>query len=127
MGCSKKESVQEDNDAVEFYEKNSLGRIDDSNYQFKDDSAINDTNDDHVVTAELFYDADAIVYLGINSDDDYESVIRKLGLPYYDNPKFSPPSVVYLLRYNKTYAEIFFNEKTGKVSYIFVTENKTIV
>ncbi|WP_313344108.1 hypothetical protein [Sedimentibacter sp.] len=105
LGCNQKEN-QENNDAIEISEKDSAERMSEQNYQFKNSTA------DHV-----FYYDDVIVYLDINEDDDYESVISKLGTPYYDNSESSPPSVVYLRMY-KTYAEIFFNEETGKVSYI---------
>lgn len=103
--CNQKEN-QENNDAIEISEKDSAERMSELNYQIKNSTA------DHA-----FYYDDVIVYLDINEDDDYESVISKLGTPYYDNSESSPPSVVYL-RMHKTYAEIFFNKETGKVSYI---------
>lgn len=105
FGCNQKEN-QENNDAIEISEKDSEEKMDEQRYQLKNGTA------DHA-----FYYDDVIVYLDINEDDDYESVISKLGTPYYDNSKSSTPSVVYL-RMHKTYAEIFFNEETGKVSYI---------
>ena len=106
FGCNQKESVQENNDEIKISEKDSEERMSEQNYQFKNSTA-----------EHAFYHEDIIVYLDINEDDDYESVISKLGTPYYDNSESSSPSVVYLRMY-KTYAEIFFNEETGKVSYV---------
>lgn len=112
MGCDQKENVKEENDAIDIYEKASEEKISEPNYQFKNGAAVNNNTDDHA-----FYYDNSIINLGINGDDDYESVISKLGTPYYDNPEPTPSSVVYLIRY-KTYVEIFFDKETGKVSYI---------
>ena len=77
---------------------------------------------DHVTSVGTFYNEDSLEYmmpsiLGVNGNDDYKSVIDKLGTPYYDDPNSNPPSVVYLVRY-QTYVKIFFNINTGKVAYI---------
>ncbi len=106
MGCNQKESKQKDNGAANIYDKVSAEKMSEPNYQ-PDSSAAN----------HAFYYDDVIVYLGIDENDNYESVINKLGTPYYDNKEPAPSSVVYLKGY-KTYVEVFFNEKTGKVSYI---------
>lgn len=96
IACNQKESMQDDNDKAEIYsdeEENGIG--------------------DHA----FYYYEDFISHLGINRDDDYESVISKLGAPYYENTESIQPSVAYLVK-DRIYVVIFFNEETGNVFYI---------
>ncbi len=106
MGCSQEKSVQNDNVIIDSYEKNTAEEMAEQDNQIESDAGMH-----------AFYYADAILCLGINKDDGYESVISKLRRPYHENSESTPPSLVCLLE-NKTYAEIFFNGETGKVSYI---------
>lgn len=110
-----------DNEAVDIYEQNSVERMCEHYYQLKNGVAVNISNDQIISVGTFYYD-DSLEYttpslLGINGNDDYKSVIDKLGEPYYDDPNSTPPSVVYLVRY-QTYVKIFFNNNTGKVAYI---------
>lgn len=110
-----------DTDAVDIYEKDSEERMSEHYYQLKNGVSIRITGN-QVISVGTFYYDDSIEHpapslFGINGDDDYESVISKLGTPYYDDPESTPPSVVYLVRY-MTYVKIFFDSETGKVSYI---------
>lgn len=106
MGCSQEKSVQNDNVEIDSHEENSAEEMAEQDNQLENDTSVH-----------AFYYDDAILYLGINEDDGYESVISKLRRPYHKNSESTPLSLVCLL-YRKTYAEIFFNEETGKVSYI---------
>jgi len=110
-----------DKDAVDIYEQNSEERMSEHYYQLKNGVTVSISNDQIFSVGTFYYD-DSLEYpvpslLGINGDDDYKSVINKLGEPYYDDPNSIPPSVVYLVRY-LTYVKIFFDSETGKVSYI---------
>jgi len=110
-----------DNGAVDIYEQDSEERMSEHYYQFKNGVGVN-INNNQVTSVGTFYYDDSIEFpvptlFGINGDDDYESVISKLGTPYNDDPESTSPSVVYLVRY-MTYVKIFFNSETGKVSYI---------
>lgn len=108
-------------DAVEIYEQNPEERMSEHYYQFKNGVTVN-ISYDQVISVGTFYYDDSLEYpvptlLGINGEDDYESVISKLGTPYYDDPDSSPPSVVYSVQ-DRTYIKIFFDSETGKVAYI---------
>jgi len=110
-----------DDDAVEIYEQNSEERMSEHYYQLKNGVTVN-INYDHITSVGTFYYDDSIKYmipsiLGVNGNDDYKSVIDKLGEPYNDDPNSTPPSVIYLVCY-QTYIKIFFDINTGKVAYI---------
>lgn len=110
-----------DNEAVDIYEQNSEERMSEHYYQLKNGVGVN-ISYGHIASVGTFYNDDSLEYmvpslLGINGNDDYKSVIDKLGEPYNDDPNSTPPSVVYLVRY-QTYVKIFFDSNTGKVMYI---------
>lgn len=110
-----------DDDSVDIYEENSVERMSEHYYQLKNGVSFN-INYDHITSVGTFYYDESLEYtvpslLGVNGDDDYKSVIDKLGEPHYNDPDSDPPSVVYLVRY-QTYVKIFFDINTGKVSYI---------
>jgi len=90
-------------------------------YQLKNGVGVN-INNNYVISVGTYYYDESIEYatpslLGITGDDNYESVINKLGKPYYDDKESSSLSVVYLVQYEK-YVKIFFDSDTSKVSYI---------
>lgn len=107
--------------AVDIYEQDLEKRMSEHYYQLKNGVGVN-ISYDYVTSVETFYHDDSLEYtmpsiLGVNGNDDYKSVIDKLGTPYYDDPNSNPPSVVYLVRY-QTYVKIFFDIDTGRVAYI---------
>lgn len=110
-----------DDEAVDIYEQDPEKWMSEHYYQLKNGVGLN-ISYDHIISVGTFYHDDSLKYpvpslLGINGSDDYESVIDKLGEPYNDDPNSTPPSVVYLVRY-QTYVKIFFDINTGKVAYI---------
>lgn len=107
-------------DAIDIYEQNSEERMNEHYYQFKNGVDVNISHG-HVISAGTYYYDDSLRYpvptiLGINGEDDYESVVRKLGTPYYDDPYSNPPSIIYSVSDN-TYIKMFFDSETRKVSY----------
>lgn len=110
-----------EDEVIEIYEEDSEERMSEHYYQFKNGIGVN-INNNQVTSVGTFYYDDSIEFpvptlLGINGDDDYESVISKLGTPFNDDKESTPPSLVYFVRY-MTYVKIFFDSETGKVSYM---------